>query len=78
VSAIQARTGFGHARFDNAWRNEPTGHILSHVSLGGDAWLVFDSAATAREVAAECIKAAEAMEQIEAAGGTAAPAAGKE
>ena len=65
MSAITARTELREPRFSNAWRNDPTGTIMSIVELGGhDSHLTFDSAADARAVAAECIKAAEAMEQL--------------
>ena len=65
MSAITARTELREPRFSNAWRTEGTGAILSIVDLGAkDGYLTFDSAADARAVAAECIKAAEAMEQL--------------
>lgn len=65
MSAITARTELRQPKFSNAWRSEPTGTILSIVDLGNnDAYLTFNSAADARAVAAECIKAAEAMEQL--------------
>jgi len=80
MSAITARTTLRQPKFSNAWRNEGTSTILSIVDLAThDAHLTFDSAADARAVAAECIKAAEAMERLEAEGQDAAPeAAGTE
>jgi len=71
MSAISVRGDVGRPEFDRAWRNEGTGGVLSMVSLaqrGRAAYLTFDSAADARAVAAECIKAAEAMERLEAEG----------
>jgi hypothetical protein len=74
VSAVIARTALKEIAFDTAWRSKGTGTILAIVDLGSrDARLTFDSAADARRVAAECIKAAEAMERL-AAEGSAAPA----
>lgn len=65
MSEITARTELRRPKFSNAWRSDPSGVILSIVDLGGnDAHLTFDSAADARAVAAECIKAAEAMERL--------------
>lgn len=65
MSAISARTEMRVPKFSNAWRTDGTGAILSIVDLGNnDAYLTFNSAAHARAVAAECIKAAEAMEQL--------------
>jgi hypothetical protein len=67
MSAITARTELRPPKFSNAWRHDTTQSILAIVELGGhDAHLTFDSAADARAVAAECIKAAEAMERLEA------------
>lgn len=62
--------------FRQAWRGGG-GVIYANVELGGDADLTFNKPADARAVAAECIKAAEAMERLEAE--TAAlPAKGKD
>jgi len=73
VSAITARTKLADASFESAWRNEPTGTVFAIVELGGrDAHLTFDSPAEARHLAAELIKAAEAMERL-----TAGPAKGE-
>ena len=69
MSAITARTELRNPKFSNAWRHETLGTIMSIVDLGNrDAYFTFDSATDARAVAAECIKAAEAMERLEAEG----------
>jgi len=70
MSGITARTELCRPEFDRAWRNKLTGTVMSIVDLAPhDAHLTFNSAAVARAVAAECIKAAEAMERLEAEGG---------
>lgn len=77
MSAINARTELCRPKLGNVWRH--AGKILSIVDLGNnDAYLTFTSAADARAVAAECIKAAEAMERLEAEGEAAPAAAGTE
>lgn len=69
MSAITARTNLHIPKLSNVWRHPTLGTIQSIVDLGDhDAHLTFDSAADARAVAAECIKAAEAMERIEVEG----------
>lgn len=67
MSSITARTELRPPKFSNAWRHPTLGTVMSIVDLGGsDAHFTFDAAADARAVAAECIKAAEAMERLEA------------
>jgi len=70
MSVITARSELRSPKFSNAWRHDTLGAIMSIVDLGNrDSYLTFDSATDARAVAAECIKAAEAMERLEAEGG---------
>ena len=65
MTTVTARTELGQPGFSNAWRNDETGSVLAIVNLGErDAYLTFNSAADARAVAAECVRAAEAMEQL--------------
>lgn len=69
MSSITAATELRRPEFHKAWRVDGTGSVLSIVYLGdGGARLAFNSPADARAMAAECIKAAEAMEQLEAEG----------
>lgn len=55
--------------FRRAWRDDDDGTLYATVNLGRPT-LFFDSAQDARAVAAACIEAAEALERLQAKGGT--------
>jgi hypothetical protein len=64
MSRVYTRADFGQPTHSHTWR-PGDGRILASVDVGG-ADFTFDDPADARAVAAECIKAAEAMEQMAA------------
>jgi hypothetical protein len=51
------------ARYGHAWRDDKHNTIHATVSCG-DTLIVLNDAATARQVAAECVKAADAMDAL--------------
>jgi len=79
-SYLASQTGIADPKFTgNVWRDDG-GKINATVDITPkravhSCWLAFDDPADARDLAAECIKAAEAMERLEAESGEAAPAA---
>lgn len=54
------------ARYGHAWRGDKHNTIHATVSFG-DTYIVVNDAATARQLAAECIKAADALDALSAA-----------
>jgi hypothetical protein len=77
VSYISTDAAVKEPRFGHAWRTAG-GMVCAavYLSQAGRAFVNFDSPVDARAVAAECIKAAEAMERLEAES-TALPAEGE-
>jgi hypothetical protein len=64
----------------HVWRSED-GKVNATVEVtrqAGDVWYCFDDPSHARALAAECIKAAEAMERFEAESVTSSPATPEE
>ena len=60
---------FTRPRFSRAWRDQQGfTHAVVYLSENGRDSLMFDDAATARETAAACMAAAEALEALPSAG----------
>ena len=79
MSWLSLRPDVSNPHLDHVWRGN-AGEVFAIVKLGKDADMVLASAADARAVAAACIEAAEAMEQLAAEGaaeGGAEPAKGE-
>jgi hypothetical protein len=76
VSFASIDTRITQPHYRRAWRNDD-GTIHATVALG-ESTLYFDSARDAREAAAACTEAAEALDRLaaESSAGTAPPSAG--
>jgi hypothetical protein len=62
VSNVHIGCPFGEPRFGHAWRGED-GRLHAAVYLGA-SWVELSDPAAARALAAEAIRAAEAMEEL--------------
>jgi hypothetical protein len=74
MSWLSLRPDVSNPCMGHVWRHG--GEVFADIRLGKDADMVFASPADARAVAAACIEAAGAMEQL-AAEGEAEPARGE-
>lgn len=70
MSYVSTDTDIASPRLGNVWRDKEhgTAHATVRLTEGAGATLYFDDPALARAVAAEIVKAAEALEALEAEG----------